>query len=70
MSDDNKKQRPDEPPKRGDAAWRAHRDAIASRNEQASRLARARRHEKDARLRAQQMEAELRERASLAQRPS
>ncbi len=70
MSDDDKKQRPAEPAKRGDAAWRAHRDEIASRNEKASRLARARRHEKDERLRAQQVEAERRERASLAQRPS
>ena len=70
MSDDDKKQRPADPPKRGDAAWRAHRDEIASRNERASRLARARRHEKDERLRAQQVEAERRERASLAQRPS
>ena len=33
----------DETPKRGEAAWRAQRDAIASRNEQASKRARARR---------------------------
>src|SRR3954462_11898697 len=40
--------RPPAPPKRGEAAWRAQRDAIASRNEKASRKARARRQGKDA----------------------
>jgi hypothetical protein len=66
---DNGKQRPADPPKRGEAAWRAHRDEIASRNERASRLARARRQADYERLRARQVEAELRERADLAQRP-
>ena len=69
MSDEPDKQRPIEPPKRGEAAWRAHRNAIATRNERASRLARARREEEYARLHARQREAELRERAELAKRP-
>jgi hypothetical protein len=56
-------------PKRGEAAWRAHRDEIASRNERASRLAQARRHEKYEQLRARELEADRRERASLAKRP-
>jgi hypothetical protein len=56
-------------PKRGEAAWRAHRDAIARRNEQASRLARARRHEDYEQLLATRRASELRERAELAKRP-
>ena len=69
MSNEPNKQRPVEPPKRGEAAWREHRNAIASRNERASRLARARREEEYARLLARRREAELRERAELAKRP-
>jgi hypothetical protein len=68
MNEDSK-QRPAEPPKRGEAAWRAHRDEIASRNEKASRLARARRQADYEQHRARQVAAELRERAALAQRP-
>jgi hypothetical protein len=63
------KQRPADPPKRGEAAWRAHRDAIASRNERASDRARARRDEEYERLRAREREADRRERAELAKRP-
>ena len=69
MSDEPTMQRPVEPPKRGEAAWRAHRNAIATRNERASRLARARREKEHARLHARQRETELRERAELAKRP-
>jgi len=70
MSDtSNERQRPAGPPKRGEAAWRAHRDAIASRNERASRVARARRQEEYERLLGRRREAELRERAELAKRP-
>jgi hypothetical protein len=68
MSDERNEPRPVEQPKRGEAAWRAHRDAIASRNERATRLARARRHEEYERLLARRREAELRERAELAKR--
>ena len=56
-------------PKRGEAAWRAHRDEIAGRNERASRLAQARRHGKYVQLRAREAEAERSERAALAKRP-
>ena len=66
MSDKSKSQRPPETPKRGEAAWRAARDAIASRNEQASRLARARRQEEYEQQTARDRAAELRERAALA----
>lgn len=62
------KSKPAEPPKRGEAAWRAHRDAIASRNELASRRARERRQEKYDQLSARQHADELRERAELAKR--
>ena len=40
MGDTSKQQRPAEAPKRGEAAWRAEKEAIASRNEQASRRSR------------------------------
>ena len=57
-------------PLRGDAAWRAAKAEIASRNEQASKAARARRQEaydqQSARLRA----AELHERSELSKRKS
>jgi hypothetical protein len=53
---------------RGEAAWRAHRDAIASRNDRATRLARARRQEKYEQAAARQRAADLRERAALAKR--
>jgi hypothetical protein len=69
MSEARSKQQPDAPPKRGEAAWRAHRDAIADRNERATRLARARRHEEHEQRRAREREAERRERAELAKRP-
>jgi len=68
MSDASNKQPRAEPSKRGEAAWRAHRDAVASRNERASKLARARRHEQYEQLVARERAAELRERAELAKR--
>jgi hypothetical protein len=66
MSDTGKPQRPAAPPKRGEAAWRETRDAIASRNEEASRRARARRQAKDDELAARRAADERRERAALA----
>jgi hypothetical protein len=64
MSDASKKQRRDAgPPKRGDAAWREHRDEIASRNERASRAARARRRDEYERFAAGRRADELLERA-------
>jgi hypothetical protein len=68
MSDTSKRQRPPETPKRGEAAWRAERDAIASRNEAASRAARARRQEEYDQEAARRRAAELRERTQLATR--
>jgi hypothetical protein len=68
MSDASNKQPLAEPPKRGEAAWRAQRDAIATRNEQASRLARGRRQVKYEELVARERAADLRERAELAKR--
>ena len=70
MSDSSKSKRPADPPKRGDAAWREQRDAIASRNEQASRRARAKRQEQYDQLAARQRAEDLRERAELAKRPT
>jgi post-segregation antitoxin (ccd killing protein) len=66
MSDASKKQRPADPPKRGAAAWRAQRDAIASRNEHASQLGRARRQKEYEQHVAEERAAEMRERAELA----
>jgi hypothetical protein len=57
---------PTEAPKRGEAAWRAQRDAIADRNERASRRARERRQQEDEALLARRRAAELRENADLA----
>jgi hypothetical protein len=68
MSDTSKRQPAAETPKRGEAAWRAAKEAVASRNERASKLARERRQreyeEYAARLRAD----DARERAELAKR--
>jgi hypothetical protein len=69
MSEARSKQQPDAPPKRGEAAWRAHRDAIADRTERATRLARARRHKEYEERRARERETERRERAELVKRP-
>ena len=68
MTEEPNRQRPLAPPKRGDAAWREHRAAIADRNERATRRARARRQEEDERQLARRREAEVRERAELAKR--
>jgi hypothetical protein len=68
MGDTSKKQRPVEAPKRGEAAWRSQRDAIASRNERASQQARARRQQEYAQRAARERAAELLERANLAKR--
>jgi hypothetical protein len=62
------KPRPVESPKRGEAAWRAHRDAIAERNDRATRIAMARRHEESEKQRVSEREAERRERAELVNR--
>ena len=55
-----------ETPKRGEAAWRAQRDAIADRNERASRRARDRRQQEYEAMLVRRRAAELRESAELA----
>lgn len=68
MSDTSKRQRPAEPVKRGEAAWRAARDEIARRNDEASRRARKRRQAQYDEETARRVAAERRERAELAKR--
>jgi hypothetical protein len=68
MSDTIKNRPPAEAPKRGDAAWRAAREAVASRNDQARRLGRERRDRRHEQYAADRRAAELRERAELAKR--
>jgi hypothetical protein len=68
MSEGSKPQRSAATPKRGEAAWRAERDAIAARNEAASRKARARRQAKYDEETARRAAADRRERAELAKR--
>jgi hypothetical protein len=67
MSDDSK-QPAAETPKRGDAAWRAAKQAIASRNEQASKVAREKRQARDDKHAAALRAADKRERAELSKR--
>ena len=66
MSDSSKSARPSDPPLRGEAAWRAEKDAIAKRNEEASRRAQARRQAKYDQQTAQILADERQERARLA----
>ena len=68
MNDRNESRRPSETPKRGEAAWRAARDAIARRNEEASNRARARRRARYEQETADRLAAERRERSELAKR--
>ena len=68
MSDTSKRQRPAEPAKRGEAAWRAARDEIARRNDEASRRARKRRQAQYDEETARRVAADRLERAELAKR--
>jgi hypothetical protein len=68
MSDTSKRQRPAEPVKRGEAAWRAARDEIARRNDEASRRARKRRQAQYDEETARRVAADRLERAELAKR--
>jgi hypothetical protein len=68
MSDETKRQAPAETPKRGDAAWRAAKEAIASRNDQARKLGRERRQRKYDQQSAALRAADVRERAELSKR--
>jgi hypothetical protein len=55
-------------PKRGEAAWRAARDAIASRNDEASRVAQEKRRRRDDEHAAELRAADRREREGLSKR--
>lgn len=68
MSDTSKQERPAEPAKRGEAAWREQRDEIARRNDAASRRSRQRRQAQYDEETARRMVAERLERAQLAKR--
>ena len=68
MSDSSKRQPAAEAPKRGDAAWRANKEAIATRNDQARKAGRERRQREYEAYAAEQRAADLRERAELANR--
>jgi hypothetical protein len=68
MSKPSKPQPAAEAPKRGDAAWRAAKAEIASRNEHAQQLGRERRQTQNEQYAAEQLAAERRERAELAKR--
>jgi hypothetical protein len=66
MSGTSKRQPVAETPKRGEAAWRAARDAVADRNEQARKLGRARRERQYVEHAAERRAADVRERAEIA----
>jgi hypothetical protein len=68
MSDSSKPARPADPPLRGEAAWRASKDAIAKRNEEASRRAQARRQTEYDQQTERLLAAERQERARLSKR--
>jgi hypothetical protein len=68
MSDTSKRQPVAEAPRRGDAAWRAAKEAVASRNERAYKLGRERRQREYEEHAAERRAADVRERAELARR--
>ena len=68
MSDKSKRQPVAETPKRGDAAWRAAKEEVASRNERAYKLGRERRQREYDEYAAARRAADVRERAELARR--
>lgn len=68
MSDSSKSARPPQPPLRGEAAWRAEKDAIAKRNEEASRRGQARRQKEYDQQTARMIADDRQERARLSKR--
>jgi hypothetical protein len=68
MGDTSKLQPVAETSKRGEAAWRAAKEAVASRNEQARKLGRERRQRQYEEHAAACRAADVRERAELAKR--
>jgi hypothetical protein len=68
MSDTSKRQPVAETRKRGEAAWRAAKEAVASRNERAYKFGRERRQREYEEHAAKRRAADARERAELAKR--
>ena len=68
MSGMSKRQPAPETPKRGEAAWRAAKEAVASRNERAYKSGRERRQREYDQYVARRRAADARERAELAKR--
>jgi hypothetical protein len=68
MSDTSRQQPVAATPKRGEAAWRAAKEAVASRNERAYKVGRERRQREYEEHAARRRAADLRERAELAKR--
>jgi hypothetical protein len=68
MTDSSKRQPVAAEPKRGEALWRANKEAIAGRNDQARKAGRERRQREYEAYAAEQRAADLRERAELANR--
>jgi hypothetical protein len=68
MSDTSKPQPVPATPKRGEAAWKAAKEAVASRNERAYRLGRERRQRESDEYASKRRAADMRERAELAKR--
>jgi transcription elongation GreA/GreB family factor len=66
MSDQSKRRPMPETPKRGEAAWKAHKEAVASRNVQAHKSGSERRQAQDERRAVESRAAEMRERAEVA----
>jgi hypothetical protein len=68
MKESSKRQPAAEEPLRGDAAWKAHKEAIASRNDEARKVGRERRQKENEQYAAQRRAAERLERAEIAKR--
>jgi hypothetical protein len=68
MSDTSNRQPVGVTPKRGEAAWRAAKEEVASRNERAYKLGRERRQKEYDQYAARRRAADARERAELAKR--
>jgi hypothetical protein len=69
MKDSSKRQpAAAEEPLRGEAAWKAHKEAIAARNDEARRVGRERRQKENDEYAAQRRAAERLERAEIKKR--
>jgi hypothetical protein len=68
MTDSSKRRPAADEPLRGDAAWKAHKAAIADRNDEARRVGRERRQKENEEYAAQRRAAERLERAEIAKR--